>query len=176
MLIINIRIKEKTENLMLRSKFSFTAVLSFMIILSSCGRNVVFTDSADMTSRIWELHNIPAFNIPVNDTITGNNIYFTVRTGTSYPFRNIYLFVTTTSPDNKSITDTLQYYLADEKGNWYGKGFGDIHELRLPFKSNVYFPLKGTYRIEVQHGMRIEDLKGVYDFGLRVEKIKKQDS
>ena len=58
------------------------------------------------------------------------------------PFRNIYLFVTTTSPDGKTITDTLQYNLADEKGKWYGKGFGDIHELNLPYKSNVYFPVK----------------------------------
>ena len=95
------------------------------------------------------------------------------RTGSAYPFRNIYFFVTAVTPDGKAITDTLQYYLADEKGNWYGKGFGDIHALNLPYKSNVYFPLKGTYLFKIQHGMRIEDLKGVYDIGLRVEKIRK---
>ncbi len=108
--------------------------------------------------------------VPVTDTLTSNNVSFTIRTGSSYPFRNIYLFVTTTSPDGKFITDTLQYFLADTKGKWYGKGFGDIHELNLPYKSNVFFPVKGTYKFNIQHGMRVEDLNGVYDFGMRIER------
>ena len=147
----------------------FTAV----VFLMSCGRNVVFTDSLAMQGKTWRLRDIPVFNIPIKDTLNSNNIYFIIRTGSSYPYRNIYLFVTTTAPDGKSLTDTLQYDLADEKGNWYGKGFGDIHELKLPYKSNVFFPVSGEYEINIQHGMRIEDLKGVYDFGLRVEKTLK---
>jgi gliding motility-associated lipoprotein GldH len=153
------------------NRYFFLLLLVFIII--SCGRNVVFTDSAAMPGKIWKLSDIPSFKIPVKDTINSNNIYFVIRTGSSYPYRNIYLFVTTTAPDGKSITDTLQYNLADEKGTWYGKGFGDIHELKLPFKSNVFFPFSGTYQINIQHGMRIEDLKGVYDVGLRVEKTLK---
>jgi len=42
------------------------------------------------------------------------------------------------------MTDTLEYYLADEKGNWFGKGSGDVHELDLPYRSNIYFRAKGT--------------------------------
>jgi gliding motility-associated lipoprotein GldH len=153
------------------NRFSFGLILTLVILLASCNNNVVFTDSKVMTEKIWGLMNIPVFKIPINDTANSNNVFFTIRTGSSYPFRNIYLFVTTTSPEGKSITDTLQYNLADEKGRWYGKGFGDIHELKLPYKLNVYFPLKGTYEFKIQHGMRIEDLKGVYDIGLRIEKI-----
>jgi gliding motility-associated lipoprotein GldH len=145
-----------------------------IFLLSSCGRNVVFTDSEAMKGKVWKIADIPVFKIPVRDTLISNNIFFIIRTGASYPFRNIYLFVTTTAPDGKSVTDTLRYDLADEKGNWYGKGFGDVHELKLPFKSNVFFPASGTYQINVQHGMRVEDLKGVYDVGLRVEKTLKK--
>lgn len=144
-----------------------------MLLLLSCNSNVIYTDSFVLAEKTWRLLDIPAFKIPITDTLNSNNVFFTIRTGSSYPFRNIYLFVTTMSPDGKSITDTLQYNLADEKGKWYGKGFGDIHELKLPYKSNVYFPLKGTYQFKIQHGMRIEDLTGVYDFGLRIEKISK---
>jgi gliding motility-associated lipoprotein GldH len=139
----------------------------------SCRSKVVYSDSSKMPSEIWKLMDIPDFRVPVTDTLNTNNVYFTIRTGSSYPFRNIYLFVTAISPLGKSITDTLQYNLADEKGKWYGKGFGDIHELNLPYKKNVYFPVKGTYQFKIQHGMRAEDLKGVYDFGLRIEKISK---
>jgi len=155
------------------NKLPFILILTSLILLSSCRSNVVYTDFHSMPEKTWRLMNIPAFNIPIADTLKSNNIFFTIRTGSSYPFRNIYLFVTTVAPDGKNISDTLQYNLADEKGKWYGKGLGDIHELNLPYKSNVYFPLKGTYQIKIQHGMRIEDLKGVYDFGLRIEKISK---
>ena len=155
------------------NRYSFVLILTSLVLLSSCNSNVVFTDSLEMPGRTWKLLDIPAFKIPVTDTLNSNNVFFTIRTGSSYPFRNIYLFVTTTSPDGKSITDTLQYNLADEKGKWYGKGFGDIHELNLPYKTNIYFPVKGSYQFKIQHGMRVEDLKGVYDFGLRIEKISK---
>jgi gliding motility-associated lipoprotein GldH len=155
------------------NRFSLVLILTSLILLPSCNRNVVYTDSVVMPEKTWNLLNIPVFNILITDTLNSNNVIFNIRTGSSYPFRNIYLFVTTTSPNGKSITDTLQYNLADEKGKWYGKGFGDIHELDLPYKSNVYFPVKGTYQFKIQHGMRIEDLKSVYDFGVRIEKIGK---
>ncbi len=126
-----------------------------------------------MPAEEWNLDNVAAFEPEITDTLSGNNIFFTIRTGASYPFRNIYLFVSTTSPAGKTITDTLQYKIADEKGKWYGKGFADVHELNLPFKANVYFPSKGIYSFKISHGMRTETLNGVYDIGLRIEKIKK---
>jgi len=155
------------------NRLSFIIALIFVLLLSSCKSNVVYTSSAAMGQETWKLMDIATFKVPINDTINSNNVIFTIRSGTAYPFRNIFLFVTTASPNGKKITDTLQYNLADEKGKWYGKGFGDIHELNLPYKSNVYFPAKGIYEFKIQHGMRVENLKGVYDFGLRIEKTKK---
>lgn len=156
-----------------KNRYSFILIFTSTLLLLSCNKNVVYTDSVTMPAKKWELMTIPSFNVPIDDTLNSNNVIFTIRTGSSYPFRNIYLFVQTKSPDGNSITDTLQYFLADEKGNWYGRGFGDIHELNLPYKSNVYFPVKGTYQFSIRHGMRIEDLNGVYDFGLRIEKAAK---
>ena len=145
-------------------------LMTSALLMFSCNDNIVYTDSIPMPSKKWELMNIPSFRVPIDDTLKSTNVIFTIRTGSSYPFRNIYLFVQTKSPDGKSVTDTLEYFLADEKGKWYGKGFADIHELSLPYKSNVYFPVRGTYEFSIQHGMRIEDLNGVYDFGLKIEK------
>ena len=155
------------------NKYHTVLILTSLILLQSCNSNVVYTSFLTMPSKTWELMNVSSFKVPVTDTINSNNITFTIRTGSSYPFRNIYLFVSTTAPNGKTITDTLEYYLADEKGKWIGRGFGDIHELNLPYKSNVFFPLKGTYHFNIQHGMRIENLKGVYDFGLKIEKTGK---
>jgi gliding motility-associated lipoprotein GldH len=154
------------------NKIIFLMCISLTFLVCSCNSNVIFTDSVSMSKEEWTLENLAVFTPSIKDTLSGNNILFTLRTGSAYPFRNIYFFVSTTSPAGKTITDTLQYFLADEKGKWYGKGSGDIHELKLPFKSNVYFPATGTYSFKVRHGMRSETLKGVYDIGLRIEKIK----
>jgi gliding motility-associated lipoprotein GldH len=158
---------------MVKGKIKYLLLLAAAFLVVSCGKNVIYSDSNTMQGKTWRLRDIPVFKVPVTDTINSNNIYLVLRTGSSYPYRNIFLFVTTFSPERKSITDTLEYDIADEKGNWYGKGFGDIHELKLPYKKNVFFPVSGEYQISVQHGMRIEDLKGVYDLGLRVEKTNK---
>lgn len=155
------------------NKYSLIFILVSLTCLLSCRRNVIFTDTHDMPDKTWRLTDTPVFEVPVTDTVTRNNVFFTIRTGSSYPFRNIYLFVSTTSPGGSVMTDTLQYFLSDNKGTRYGKGFGDIRELNLPYKSNVFFPVKGVYRFRIQHGMRVEDLKGVYDFGLRIEKHSK---
>jgi gliding motility-associated lipoprotein GldH len=152
-----------------RNKIVQFLILPLLMMITACSRNTLFTDSVIMPGKTWGLSYVPEFTFPVDDTINPTNVVFNIRTGSDYPFRNIYLFVTAISPDGKTITDTLHYNLADEKGKWYGKGFGDIHDLSLPYRSNVFFPLKGTYKFKIRHGMRIGDLKGVYDFGLRIE-------
>ena len=97
-----------------------------------------------MPQQTWSLSDIVDFTAPIDDTTCISDVYFTIRTGSEYPYRNIFLFVTTTSPDGNKMTDTLEYYLADEKGNWFGRGAGDVHELNLPYRSMVFFPRKGT--------------------------------
>lgn len=155
---------------MIREINKLTLLILFLFLLSSCNSNVIYTDNVVMDNSVWELSNVPNFNINIDDTSQLSNVMFTLRNGSDYPFRNIFLFVTVFSPDGEKITDTLEYYLADEKGNWYGKGVGDIHELNLPYKTFTFFPETGTYSFYVQHGMRIGSLPGIYDFGLRIEK------
>ena len=153
---------------------SIFLLMIFMFLLNSgCRNNVIFTDSTIPTAGTWKIDNVVEFRPDISDTASIQNIFFTIRTGSSYPFRNIWLFVNTISPSGKSITDTLQYMLADEKGKWYGRGLGDLKELNLPFRSGVWFPEKGAYQFKIRHGMRTVDLKGVYDIGLRIEKAKK---
>ena len=138
------------------NRYTFILLFATLLWVYACNSNTIYTDSKPIPSQEWSLDNIPAFSADITDTVASNNVFFTIRTGTSYPYSNIYLFVTTTSPSGKSITDTLQYKLVDDKGNRYGKGFGDIRELNLYYKNNVYFPVKG-----------------IYDIGLRIEKISK---
>src|SRR5512140_1328907 len=98
------------------NRYSVVIILTFSLLLLSCNSSVVYTKSQVMPDNTWTLMDIPTFKVPITDTINSNNVFFTIRNGSAFPFRNIYLFVTTLSPDGKSITDTLQYNIADEKG------------------------------------------------------------
>lgn len=158
-----------------KNKTGAVLILLLLLVAASCGKDTLFTGSSAMPGNIWRVAGIASFRFSVDDTLSNNDILFTLRTGSAYPFRNIYLFVTTTAPDGKIMTDTLEYNLADEKGNRYGNGFGDVRELVLPYRTNVFFPVSGTYTVDIQHGMRMEDLRGVYDIGLRVETINKPE-
>lgn len=148
-------------------------LLALPLLLGSCDGKVVYADSAAITDEIWSLSNEVEFGFDNGDTKAKTDVKFLIRTGSDYPYRNIFLFVSSTSPDGTTITDTLEYFLADEKGNSFGKGAGDIHERELPYKSNVFFPLQGRYTFKVRHGMRSMDLPGVYDFGLKIVKTEK---
>lgn len=151
-------------------KLIYPALIFSLLFFNSCSRGIVYTESVTIPNKHWLLDFNPQFSAEITDTLSNCNILFTIRNSSSYPFRNIFLFVTATSPNGSSITDTLEYMLADEKGKWYGKGIGDVRELTVRYKSNIYFPAKGTYSFTVQHGMRSEDLEGVYDFGMRIVK------
>ncbi len=140
------------------------------LVLASCLRDVYFADTVTFPGNTWQADNTPSFVVPVSDTTMLLDVTFNIRTSSSYPFRNIFLFVSTLSPSGHARTDTIEYYLADETGRWYGKGAGDVHELILPYRSHIFFPEKGSYIVRITQGMRMEDLEGVYNFGLRLKK------
>ena len=156
----------------LTNKFN-VALLFLSTLVASCGRDVIYTDSSEMDNNVWNLSNMVVFEYENADTEQKTDVDFLIRTTPNYPYRNIYLFVSSFSPEGKSITDTLEYILADEKGTWYGKGTGNIRSLSLPFRQNVFFSETGTYTFRVSHGMRDVDLKGVADISIRITKSDK---
>ena len=145
----------------------------FLVVLPlffSCDPARVYEKNARIPDGVWERENIIRFDVPVEDTITSHNLYVNVRNTPLYPFRNLYLFITTTAPSGHSIRDTVEVILADEDGKKMGSGLGDIWDLQQLYKENIRFAQQGTYRFEYEQAMRMERLPFILDVGLRVEK------
>jgi gliding motility-associated lipoprotein GldH len=147
-------------------------ILILLLCTASCRSDIIFTDSVILPDKKWTIDNVITFEVPVTDTLNSAEITFPVRTGSEYPYRNLYLFISARSPKGVVIADTIEYQLTNGKGEWYGKGAGDIHELELPFRKNIYFPETGNYTFRIQHGMRSLELNSVYDLGIRITKVK----
>ncbi|MBS0012002.1 MAG: gliding motility lipoprotein GldH [Bacteroidales bacterium] len=159
---------EKENNILLL----LSGILIISAVSISCNSGNIFSASETIDGHTWSASEVITFRAPVNNTMKACDINLVIRTDKSYPYRNLFLFITTTAPAGLNIKDTVEYFLADEKGNWYGSGLGDINDLSVPFKTNIFFPDTGIYTFRIQHGMRDQRLDGVADIGIHIRERK----
>lgn len=102
-----------------------------------------------------------------------------IRNNELYEYSNLYLIVKTEYPDNRLVTDTLQYEMATPEGKWLGYGFSAVKESKLWYKENFTFSKKGKYVVKIEQAMRkigenegIERLSGITEVGFQIEKTK----
>ncbi len=150
------------------SIFVFIALFSAI----SCKDIAVYESNYDVKREVWNIDSVAHFFVNVTDTISPYNIFVSIRNTTSYPNSNLFLFIHTTSPVGATLCDTLECILADKRGDWLGKGFGSLRDNRIPYKRYIRFPEQGVYSINIQHGMRTNNLQGIASVGVRVEKAK----
>ncbi|MBI5217980.1 MAG: gliding motility lipoprotein GldH [Bacteroidia bacterium] len=145
--------------------------MAWVFLFTGCDKNRIYEENKEIPDGVWDRSNKIKFSVQINDTVNAHNIYANLRNSGEYPYRNIYLFITTSS---KGVTakDTLECMLADEKGKWYGSGLGDIFDYRVLYKKNVKFPHSGIFTFEFEQAMRMEKLPHIADIGLRIEKAK----
>jgi gliding motility-associated lipoprotein GldH len=98
-------------------------------------------------------------------------MYLNVRNRGDYSNRNIWLSVGMYSPEGRLTTDTVEFILADPSGRWKGSGIGDLFDNRILYKQDMEFPVAGEYRFMIRQAMRPVRLKGIYDVGMRLEKV-----
>jgi len=144
--------------------------LFFALAFVACDSNVWYIEKEVLPEYGWCKDSNVHFEVAIEDTLQPVNFYIMLRNMGSYPFANLYLFMQTTFPNGEVSTDTLNCPLADNKGNWLGKGLGDIKTQELLFMRNVRFVQAGNYRFEFQQGMRKDTLLGVYEMGIKIEK------
>lgn len=80
-----------------------------------------------------------------------------------YPYQNMWLFV-----GDSLHTDTIEFYLADDRGQWLGDRNHGFIEMPVLLEENKHFPDTGIYHMQIRHGMRDSVLRGVTDIGLEI--------
>lgn len=155
---------------LLKLKHSLFLMILFAALIS-CSENTILDKSIDIENNEWDIKQIIKLETSIEDASEAYNFYVNIRHGATYPYSNMYVFVTTTMPNGKSLRDTLECVFADDKGHWLGKSAGNIVDHRIPFKRNIRFPQKGIYKFELEQAMRMEKLPDVLDAGLRIEKV-----
>lgn len=154
---------------------NFFGIISFCIVANlfvSCNKNVVFSEYQKIPEEGWKTENKLTYTIDIKDNTPYHNVFLTVRHADSYPFSNLFVFLTTTYPNGKTSIDTLECILANKKGEWQGDGAGDLWDNKILLKQNLIFPQIGKYTFTFEQGMRTNPLPLILDFGMVVEKVK----
>ena len=138
------------------------AVASLGLVSCSLG-DIVYSYVCPISSEKWHIDSVVRFDVPITDaTVTYRTIVY-VRHTERYPYQNMWLFV-----GNATHRDTIEFYLADDRGQWLGDNHSGIIEMPVLLDENRQFADTGHYVIEIQHGMRDTLLRGVSDIGLEV--------
>lgn len=155
------------------------SVVIILLIISfySCGKAKVYDQFESIENGSWHKDSIVKFTFSPIDTITKNNVFINLRNNKDFEYSNLFLIVGIEFPNNTNIVDTLEYEMADAQGKFLGTGFTDLKENKLEYKTNVVFPTKGNYIINVQQAMRksgqvdgINNLNGITEVGISIEK------
>lgn len=139
-----------------------------MIFLSACSSDQVFDEVVAIPVEGWAPEDTIQFHVAISDTSKVYNVLIHSRNEKTYPYSNLWLFVEATAPNGQTHADTLEVMLADNQGNWLGKGIGNVNTLLTPYLAQIGFRYRGIYTFTITQGMRERNLKGMLNIGLRV--------
>ena len=137
--------------------------------LTNCRRDIVYSQFVSIPSEKWQIDSVAHFEYAITDTHNDYRMLVYVRHTERYPYQNMWLFV-----GDSLHRDTIEFYLADDRGKWLGNKHHGFIEMPVLLEENYHFADTGKYFLTVQHGMRDSILRGVTDIGLEIIKNGKE--
>jgi gliding motility-associated lipoprotein GldH len=147
-------------------------VFGLIFFIASCTLNNdigVYEKTVAFANHSWNTNNRPSFNFTVTDTASFYNIYIVLRHTDAYRYNNIWINLTTIAPGDTAKSQQLNLKIGDNR-KWFGSAMDDIIEYRVPVTQNAVPLKRGNYTFILQHIMRQDELQGILNAGIRVEK------
>lgn len=140
-----------------------------VMLLCGCSQSTFYDKHQTVDTEGWSMDEDLRFAVDIEDTQKPYDFYIDVRNARDYAYSNLFLFITTTFPDQVVRRDTLECPLADPYGKWYGRQTRRYVDGRYLLHQRVIFPMKGTYTFQINHAMRDTLVTGIKNIGLHVE-------
>ena len=147
----------------LQFKIGLFALLT--ILFPSCRNNIVYSQFSSIPLGEWHIDSTAHFDYTIADEMADYRMIVYVRHKENYPYQNMWLFL-----DNGERRDTIEFYMADDRGRWLGDQHHGFVEMPVLIEDNYHFADAGTYYLNIQHAMRDTLLRGITDVGLEIMK------
>lgn len=139
------------------------SILIFTLILASCSGSGNIGQFKNMDVDGWNYGDTVFFDVIAPDSVFFGDITLTVRNSSAYDYSNLWLEIS--YPEGDSVVcDTINFRLADESGNWLGKGLGLSFQKTDSVLKNVKMEIPA--KIGLRHIMRVDRLEGIEQLGL----------
>lgn len=137
------------------------------LLLVGCQGDIVYTAFKTLPNTGWESDSSLCYQPVIADSILNCQMLITIRHTDAYPYQNLWLFVDIQKDSIPVTRDTIECYMANERGEWLGGGLS-IHELPLLYNDNYQFARIGEYQISITQGMREDTLIGIKEVGVKI--------
>ena len=148
------------------------SLIVLSIFLLSCDPNRVYEENQDIEDAVWQEDFSPKFRFEIIDPQNKYNLYLNLRNGIAYPYHNVYIKYNLKDSTEAILSSELkEFFLFDPKtGKPFGDGLGDLFDHQFPLLKAHSFPSGGSYSIDIEQFMRLQQLPMIVSVGLRVEK------
>jgi len=156
----------------------FTIFLMSFLLLSSCNlQSITYEKKIRYPKQVWTYADSISYNFNIVDTASLYNFELVILHNDWYSFQNLYTKLTTTFPDGKSISQVVNFDLAESNGKWEGDRIGSIYKCRTTIQENAFFSMPGKYVLTLAQNTRTDTLYGIkgFDFRLVKSSTKKSD-
>lgn len=154
---------------------SAALLAAWTLVSSGCADGVAYDTFARLGDAVWDKDTLAVFRADIADTVGVYDVYVQVRNDNDYAFSNLWLFIDVISPDGRMRRDTLECTLARPDGSWLGGGWGSLYTLRRPYIAAARFARPGPYTFRLTQGMRKDQLRGIHDIGLLIERHEQRE-
>lgn len=142
------------------------------VTFAACANDSIYTEYRSLPDAGWSKDSVARFQVDIAQTNIPYNVLVNIRHDSHYPYQNFWMFISITNPDGATTKDTIECYLADNRGKWLGSGLSSVYNMPVLVKPNIVFPQAGRYTFTVRHGMRDDVLSGMTDIGVEIDKNK----
>ncbi|MDR1678438.1 MAG: gliding motility lipoprotein GldH [Prevotellaceae bacterium] len=146
--------------------------IALLIVSASCSNNTVFSEYVTLPENGWSKDSTANFSFSVPNGRVPYDLLVNVRHRGDFKTQNLWLFISTETPDSVVKNDTIEFFLANERGKWLGSGFGSLYNMSVLAAQQQRFVPNKSYKVSIRHGMRDSLLTGINDIGLEVIQAK----
>lgn len=151
--------------------------LAFLLWVGCTDADIAWSGFQPVDPQGWSLDSTLVLDVEPEEANRGYALEMAVHHTVDYPYSNLFLFRNIVLEQDTLYSDTLELSLADEYGEWHGKGSGMVREMVFPYRQNLLrFEESGAYHFTFAHGMRDTQLTGIERIGLRLIRIEEDST
>lgn len=150
----------------------FLNSVAIIVLMAACQTKQLYEQNTVYPDHHWASKQVNEYQFAIEDSVAKYKLFFVIRHHNAYHYKNIWLQLKITAPNDSVYNQALNLNLADDEKGWLGTGMDDIYDQRIPIYNEPVHLKKGIYKFALQHTMREDPLDNILSTGIRVEKVK----